>query len=76
VPGNEWDIYGPKGLNQSLRETLAGQMEHTYFPITPDQFGASIRYHDLLEVFAVSLTAESAPWLAIDPPIAPTQPPS
>jgi len=49
VPGNKWDIYGPKGLNQSLRETLAGQMQHTYFPITPDEFGAAIRYHDLLE---------------------------
>jgi phosphoribosyl 1,2-cyclic phosphodiesterase len=49
IPGNTWDIYGPKGLNQSLRETLAGQMQHTYFPITPDEFGASIRYHDLLE---------------------------
>lgn len=49
IPGNEWDIYGPKGLNQSLRDTLAGQMQHTYFPITPDEFGASIRYHDLLE---------------------------
>jgi phosphoribosyl 1,2-cyclic phosphodiesterase len=49
APGNKWDIYGPKGLNQSLRDTLAGQMQHTYFPITPDEFGASIRYHDLLE---------------------------
>jgi phosphoribosyl 1,2-cyclic phosphodiesterase/CheY-like chemotaxis protein len=49
VPGNKWEIYGPKGLNQSLRETLAGQMQHTYFPITPDEFGASIRYHDLVE---------------------------
>jgi phosphoribosyl 1,2-cyclic phosphodiesterase/CheY-like chemotaxis protein len=49
VPGNQWDIYGPKGLNQSLRDTLAGQMQHTYFPITPDEFGAAIRYHDLLE---------------------------
>ena len=49
VPGNKWDIYGPKGLNQSLRETLAGQMQHTYFPITPDEFGAAISYHDLLE---------------------------
>ena len=49
VPGNKWDIYGPKGLNQSLRDTLAGQMQHTYFPITPNEFGASIRYHDLLE---------------------------
>jgi phosphoribosyl 1,2-cyclic phosphodiesterase len=49
VPGNKWDIYGPMGLNRSLRETLAGQMQHTYFPISLDQFGATIRYHDLLE---------------------------
>src|SRR5215467_4890001 len=49
VPGNRWDIYGPKGLDQSLRETLAGQMQYTYFPVTPDQFGATIHYHDLVE---------------------------
>ena len=49
APGNSWDIYGPKGLNESLRETLAGQMQHSYFPITLSDFGASIRYHDLLE---------------------------
>ena len=60
-PGNEWDIYGPKGLHQSIRETLSGQMEHTYFPITPEQFEATIRYHDLveggLEVGEVRITA-------------------
>src|SRR5215468_3870584 len=44
VPGNQWDIYGPKGLDQSLRETLAGQMQYTYFPVTPDQFEAAIHY--------------------------------
>ena len=33
VPGGHWDIYGPAGLSQSLRETLAGQMEHIYFPV-------------------------------------------
>jgi phosphoribosyl 1,2-cyclic phosphodiesterase/FixJ family two-component response regulator len=49
VPGNHWDIYGPKGLDQSLREALTGQMQYTYFPVTPDQFGATIRYHDLVE---------------------------
>ena len=49
VPGTEWDIYGPKGLGQSLRETLTGQMEHSYFPVSPDQFNATVRYHDLLE---------------------------
>ena len=49
VTGNHWDISGPKGLDQSLRETLAGQMQYTYFPVTPDQFGATIHYHDLVE---------------------------
>jgi len=49
VPGNEWDIYGPKGLGQSLREALAGQMQYTYFPVPLDQCRAKIRYHDLVE---------------------------
>jgi phosphoribosyl 1,2-cyclic phosphodiesterase len=49
VPGNEWDIYGPRGLGQSLREILAGQMQYTYFPVPLDQCRAKIRYHDLVE---------------------------
>ena len=49
APGNEWDIYGPKGLGQSLREALAGQMQYAYFPVTLDQCGAKILYHDLVE---------------------------
>ena len=36
VPGNEFDIYGPRGLGQSMKETLAGQMQYTYFPVTLD----------------------------------------
>jgi phosphoribosyl 1,2-cyclic phosphodiesterase/CheY-like chemotaxis protein len=49
VPGAQWDIYGPAGLGSSLRDTLAGQMEHTYFPVTIDEMGATIRFHDLGE---------------------------
>lgn len=49
VPGNEWQIYGPHGLGSSLRETLAGQMQYTYSPITLEEFGARIHYHDLVE---------------------------
>ena len=49
VPGNEWDIYAPRGLNQSLRDTLAGQMQYTYFPVMLEALGATIRYHDLVE---------------------------
>src|SRR2546429_5514129 len=47
--GTEWDIYGPKGLSESLREALAGQMQYTYFPVPLDQCRAKIRYHDLVE---------------------------
>lgn len=49
IRGGHWEIFGPGGLSQSLRATLAGQMEHTYFPITLDQFAAKIVYHDLVE---------------------------
>jgi ribonuclease BN (tRNA processing enzyme) len=49
VPGFEWDIYGPRGLGQSLRQTLAGQMQSTYFPVTLEQLGATIRYRELVE---------------------------
>ncbi|MFC4296235.1 GAF domain-containing protein [Novosphingobium tardum] len=49
VPGHEWDLYAPQGFGESLRETLAGQMEYTYFPVTPEAFGASVRYHNLGE---------------------------
>ncbi len=49
VPGAEWDIYAPRGLDRSIRETLAGQMQHAYFPITLDAFAATIRFHELVE---------------------------
>jgi phosphoribosyl 1,2-cyclic phosphodiesterase len=49
VPGNEWDVYAPRGFEQSVRETLAGQMQSTYFPVELKQLGAAIRYHDLTE---------------------------
>jgi ribonuclease BN (tRNA processing enzyme) len=49
VPGNEWDIYAPRGFGQTLRDTLAGQMQYTYFPVSLEQLGATVRYHDLVE---------------------------
>ena len=48
-PGSRWDFYAPQGFGESLRETLAGQMEYTYFPVTPDAFAADIHYHHLSE---------------------------
>lgn len=49
VPGHRWDLYAPQGFGESLKETLAGQMEYTYFPVTPDAFGADVRYNNLGE---------------------------
>jgi phosphoribosyl 1,2-cyclic phosphodiesterase len=49
VPGQAWHVYGPIGLGGSIRHTLAGQMESTYFPVSLEQLGATIRYHDLGE---------------------------
>lgn len=48
-PGTRWDIYAPRGIRQSLQETLAGQMQSPYFPITLEELGADIRYHELVE---------------------------
>jgi phosphoribosyl 1,2-cyclic phosphodiesterase len=48
-PANEWDVYAPRGPGTSLRETLSGQMQYTYFPLELEQLGATIRYHDLVE---------------------------
>src|SRR5262249_26926336 len=54
IPGNEWDIYAPRSLGQSVREMLAGQMQYTYFPVLLEQLGATIRYHELVEgVFTI-----------------------
>lgn len=48
APGR-WAVYGPRGLGQSLADTLAGQMQYTYFPVTIDDMSADIEYHDLVE---------------------------
>ncbi len=49
VEGNEWHIYGPRGLNQSLRDVLAGQMEYAYFPVALNAFAAKVHYHEVVE---------------------------
>ncbi len=49
VAGNEWDVYAPQGLGRRIEETLAGQMEHAYFPVTLEQLAATIRFHQLVE---------------------------
>ncbi|MEB3238128.1 MAG: GAF domain-containing protein [Candidatus Sericytochromatia bacterium] len=47
--GNSWDVYAPAGFGQELRDVLAGQMEYAYFPVSLDQLGSRIRFHELRE---------------------------
>jgi phosphoribosyl 1,2-cyclic phosphodiesterase len=44
-----WDVFGPRGMNESLHQTLAGQMRYPYFPVALDQAGAGLDYHELVE---------------------------
>ena len=59
VPGGHWDIYGPAGLSQSLRDTLAGQMEHIYFPVTLDELDATSFIMTSSRVVSRSMTSTS-----------------
>jgi phosphoribosyl 1,2-cyclic phosphodiesterase len=47
--GNRFKVCGPEGAHSSLREVLAGQMEHHYFPVELGQLAARISYQDLGE---------------------------
>jgi ribonuclease BN (tRNA processing enzyme) len=48
-PEHHFKVYGPEGAHLSLRDVLAGQMEHHYFPVELDQLAARISYEDLCE---------------------------
>ncbi len=47
--GNEWRIYGPRALGQSLRDSLAGQMDYAYFPVTLNAFAAKVDFQEVVE---------------------------
>src|SRR4029453_6275686 len=49
VPGNEWDVYGPRQVGRRIEEVLAGQMNYPYFPVPLETLAATIRYHELAE---------------------------
>lgn len=47
IPGNEIEICGPPQTGYSMQQLVAAQMDGTFFPITPREFGASVTYRDL-----------------------------
>jgi len=48
-PANEWHIYGPRAIGQSLKDVLAGQMDYSYFPVTLNAFAANVQFHEVVE---------------------------
>ncbi|MGH9532023.1 MAG: response regulator [Terriglobales bacterium] len=49
IPGNQFTVCAPQGVDRSLADVLAGQMEFTYFPVELSQLPARIQYQDLPE---------------------------
>ncbi|MEX1135361.1 MAG: response regulator [Balneolales bacterium] len=45
VPHNSFDIYLPDQLIGGAKDVLSGQMNYTYFPVTPDMLQAKLSYH-------------------------------
>ncbi len=48
-PQNTIAVYAPEGGRRSLHDTLARQMEHSYFPVDLSQLPATLTYLDLGE---------------------------
>ncbi|MBF0197281.1 MAG: response regulator [Planctomycetes bacterium] len=49
IQGNSIDVYGPKQFDKSMYRIMSDQMDGVYFPVTVQEFGAHVDYHDLGE---------------------------
>ena len=49
IPSNTFTIYGAEGANRQIEDTLAGQMESPYFPVTLREMGAKLRFEHISE---------------------------
>ena len=49
VPKNSFTIYGAKGVNRQIEDTLAGQMESPYFPVALEAMAATLNFEAIEE---------------------------
>lgn len=49
IPSNTFTIYGAEGANRQIEDTLAGQMESPYFPVTIREMAANLRFEHISE---------------------------
>jgi len=61
IPDNSFTVYGAKGVNRQIEDTLAGQMESPYFPVALEAMAASLNFKPLDEqMFTIgNLTIET-----------------
>lgn len=51
LPGTELHIYAPRGFQQNLEDSLAGQMQYSYFPVTLRELRSQLHFTELEEGF-------------------------
>lgn len=51
LPGTELNIYGSAAFQRSLEDSLAGQMQYSYFPVKLHDLASRIHYTELEEGF-------------------------
>lgn len=51
LPDTELNVFAPAGLNRSVEDTLAGQMQYSYFPVTLRDLRSRIHFTALEEGF-------------------------
>ncbi|MBM3952755.1 MAG: response regulator [Rhodospirillales bacterium] len=49
LPGNDFEILGARHGDTTMRQIISAQMDGVYFPITFQEFGARVYFHDLDE---------------------------
>lgn len=49
IPGNEFEVMGPRHGDTTMRELISKQMDGIYFPITIREFGSRVYFRDLGE---------------------------
>lgn len=51
LPGTELNIYGSSAFQRSLEDSLAGQMQYSYFPVKLQDLASRLHYTELEEGF-------------------------
>ena len=49
TPGNQFHVYGPAQHGHTMAELVSAQMDGTFFPITPREFGAAVHFTDMAQ---------------------------